>query len=77
MHNAILSLAFLLNTDDAMVIALQHMHVKEQHASEKDVANNEYCWKMFRFQKDDLRRLKCIAHSWQHGVAKQDGVCWY
>ena len=35
--NAILSLAFLLNTDDAMVIALQHLHVNEQHASEKDV----------------------------------------
>ena len=37
MDNTIQSLAFLLNTDDAMVIALQHLHVKEQHASEKDV----------------------------------------
>ena len=37
MNNAILSLAFLLNTDDAMVVVLQHLHVKEQHASEKDV----------------------------------------
>ena len=37
MNNAILSLAFLLNTNDAMVVVLQHMHVKEQHASEKDV----------------------------------------
>ena len=37
MDNTIQSLAFLLNTDDAMVIALQHLHVKEKHASEKDV----------------------------------------
>ena len=37
MDNAILSLALLSNTDDAMVIVLQHLHVKEQHASEKDV----------------------------------------
>ena len=37
MHNAILSLALLSNSDDAMVVALQHLHVKEQHASEKDV----------------------------------------
>ena len=37
MDNAILSVAFLLNTDDAMVIALQHLHFKEKKASEKDV----------------------------------------
>ena len=36
MDNAILSLAFLLNTDDAMVIALQHLHFKEKNASEKE-----------------------------------------
>ena len=65
MDNAILSLAFLLDTDDAMVIALQHMHVKEQHASEKDVFISmmlamSIVGKIFRFQKDDLRRLKCV-----------------
>ena len=37
MDNAIQSLAFLLNADDAMVIALQHLHVKEKNPSEKDV----------------------------------------
>ena len=37
MDNAILSLAFLSNTDDAMVVALQHLHVKEKNASEKGV----------------------------------------
>ena len=37
MNNAILSLAFLLYTDDAMVVVLQHLQVKEEHASEKYV----------------------------------------
>ena len=67
MDNAILSLALLSNDDDAMVIALQHLHDKEKHASKKkrfcfNDASNEYCWKMFRFQKDDLRRLKTALH---------------
>ena len=34
MDNAILSQA-LLSNDDAMVIALQHLHDKEKHASER------------------------------------------
>ena len=32
MDNAILSIALLSNDDDAMVIALQHLHDKEKHA---------------------------------------------
>ena len=37
MDNATQSQAFLLNTDDAMVIALQPLHVKEKNASENDI----------------------------------------
>ena len=60
--NEILSLAFLLNTDDAMVTALQHLNVKEKNASEKDVFVSMMLAMSIVGKCSDfnLRRLKCV-----------------
>ena len=64
MDNTILSVAFLLNTDDAMVISQQHLHVKEKTASEKYVFVSMMLPMSivgkFSDLKDDLHRLKCV-----------------
>ena len=60
MYNAILSLALLSNTGDAMVIVLQHLHVKEQHASEKDVFVSMMLTMSILGKGSDFKKMICV-----------------
>ena len=60
MDNAILRLALLSNTDDAMVTALQHLHVKEQHVSEKDVFVSIMLTLSIVGKCSDFKKTSCV-----------------
>ena len=55
MYNAILSLALLSNTGDAMIIVLQHLHVKE-----KDVFVSMMLTMSILGKGSDFKKMICV-----------------